>query len=265
MEKPLLEWYCKHGYDGAQRLLKEAQLYGTLMHSEIGKYLMNNFYDFDAIKETVSTYCESQKVEYNREWAHKLKYDVAAFISFAQAHKIKPLGIEYVLLSNRGYGTLIDLVCRMQIEVRGFYGDTYKSGERKGEPKETKEWVEKTAIINFKSGRHGFYRSNGIQAICEAMLFEENFPDVKIDCALNWSPKEWSVAPDWNLKDWTGEVEEREIDAVLSLADIRFAEKAINKKYVGIQGLAISTRPIMDNITTTDVYDFCKQTYSQYF
>jgi hypothetical protein len=264
MEKPLLEWYCKHGYEGAQILLKDAQRYGTLMHMEIGKYLMNNFYDFDNIPNVINEYCEGEKIEINREWKHKLKYDVAAFIAFAQYHKIQPIGIEYVLLSQKGYGTLIDLVCKMQVEEKGFYGEVYKSGAQAGQPKETKQWIEKTAIINFKSGRHGFYRSNGIQAMCEAQLFEENFPDVKIDCAFNWSPKEWKVSPDWNLKDWMGEIEQSEIEAVLALAEIRFGAKAIEKKYISLTGLAIATRPISDNITVTDVYDFCKQTYSQY-
>ena len=42
-----------------------------------------------------------------------------------------------------------------------------RPADRKGEPKETTKVIEKTAIINFKSGKHGFYRSNGIQIECE--------------------------------------------------------------------------------------------------
>ncbi len=264
MEQPLLEWYVKNGIDGAARLLKEAQNYGTLMHMAIGDYLINNFFDFDGAEDRVRTYCLTIKLEYTSEWHKKLKYDLAAFIAFAQAHNIKPMGIEYVLLSQRGYGTLIDLVCEMDVEEKGFFGEVYKSGSNAGQPKESKRTVRKIAIINFKSGRHGFYRSNGIQAICEKELFEENFPDVRIDCAFNWSPKEWIISPDWNLKDWTGEIDSTEIDAVLALAKVRFAEKAINKKYVNISNIGISTRPIADNITITNVYDYCKQVYSQY-
>jgi len=174
------------------------------------------------------------------------------------------MGIEYVLLSDRGYGTLIDLVCKMNVEESGHFGEVYKSGENKDKPKITKRTDQKTAIINFKSGRHGFYRSNGIQAMCELQLFEENFPDIKIDCAFNWSPKEWKVSPDWNLKDWTGEIEQSEIDAVLALANIRFGEKAMDKKYISLTGIAFSNRPLADNISVTDVYDYCLAHYSQY-
>lgn len=266
MEQPLLEWHCKHGYEESKRLSRVAADYGTLMHIEIGKYLADNFYDFDAIKETIVTYCSENNIQHRecREWKYKLPYDMAAFIAFSQEYNIKPLGIEYVLLSDRGFGTLIDLVCKMDVEEKGFFGEVYKSGERKGEPKETKRMKEITAIINFKSGRHGFYRSNGIQAICEQQLFEENFPDIKIDCAYNWSPKEWREAPSWNLKDWAGEISTEEIEAMLSLAEIRYGSKAMDKKYIDINGMAFRQRHVTDCIKVVGVEQYCKDVYSQY-
>lgn len=266
MAPQLLEWYCKHGYEEAKRQLKISQHYGTLMHMMIGDFLRNNFFDFDNIQDTVTGYVMSKGLTFPEcsDWAMKLKYDVAAFIQFAYEFNIKPLGIEYVLLSERGFGTLIDLVCKITIQEPGYYGEVYKSGDRKGEPKETKQPVEKMAIINFKSGRHGFYPSNGIQAICEKQLWEENFPDTPLDMALNWSPKEWVVTPSWNLKDWTGEVEQQEIDAILSLAQLRFGNRALNKKYLSISGLAIGGRDMSGNIHQTSVYDYCKDHYSDY-
>lgn len=264
MEQPLLEWYCKHGYEGAKRLLKEAQHYGTVMHLSIGKFLADNYYDFDNSKELIGAYLLDKKYTPLENWETKLKYDVAAFIAFAHEHNIKPMGIEYVLLSERGFGTLIDLVCKMDVEEKGFFGEVYKSGANAGQPKETKRTVTKTAIINFKSGRHGFYRSNGIQAICEQQLFEENFPDIKIDCALNWAPKEWTVSPSWSLKDWTGEIEQSEIEAILSLAQIRYGAKAMDKKYISISGTAYAHRGVDECIQRTGVEQYCLDVYSQY-
>lgn len=264
MERPLLSWYASHGLDEADRLIKLSQHYGTLLHKEIGSYLTLNYYDFDTVQERVTAFLS--EINYwqpeTDKWAETLKYDMVAFIAFAQEYQIKPLGIEYVLLSDRGFGTLIDLVCRLKMPVKGFHGEVYKSGDRKGEPKETTVLMDRTAIINFKSGRHGFYPSNGLQIECEKQLWEENFPDVKIDHAMNWSPKEWLVTPSWNLKDWTGEIEQAEVDAILALAQIRYGNKAINKKYISINGQAFSTRPVAGCISSLTVEEYATQRYS---
>ncbi len=265
MEDTLLQWYCKHGYEEANRLVRLSQEYGTLMHIEIGKYLMMNYYDFDQVDTVVQEYLNANNFfdKGVNEWAENLKYDVTAFIAFAQEHNVKPLGIEYVLLSDKyGFGTLIDLVCKMTIVEKGFFGEVYKSGEKKGGPKESKREREITACINFKSGRHQFYRSNGIQAVCEKMLWEENFPDVPLEATYNWSPKDWISVPSYNLKDWTGEVELAEIVSILSLAELRFGDRALNKKYTSITGQAFSTRPVTDCIKQTTVEKYCAGKYS---
>lgn len=266
MERGLLEWYCKLGMAEADRYLRMSQHYGTLMHLLIGEYLQTMTYDFEETEAKVQEYLSEHSFwekECN-EWERKLRYDLAAFIQFSIDHKIQPLGIEYVLLSSaRNYGTLIDLVCKMTVEVKGFHGDVYLSGPRKGEPKETKQEREITAIINFKSGRHAFWRSNGIQCICEKLLWEENFPDVPLDAAFNWSPKDWDTTPSYNLKDWTGEVEQVEIDAVLALADLRYGMKAINKKYVSITGQYYSTRGLDECVRITPAEEWARKKYSQ--
>lgn len=263
MEKPLLEWYCKLGMAEAERQLKISQHYGTLMHLLIGKWLIENNIDFGTIQEQIDEYI-STKNFWQPEcatWARKLKFDLASFCYFTQERNIQPLGIEYVLVSEKGFGTLIDLVCKMDISETGFFGETYKSGDNKGQPKETKRSKRITAIINFKSGRHAFYRTSGIQVECERQLFEENFPDIKIDAAFNWSPKEWDLNPGYNLKDWSGEIEQAEIDAVLSLAEIRFGTKAVDKKYVDIYGTQWKDR-YFSVVHIQSVEDWCKSKFS---
>lgn len=263
MEKPLLEWYCKLGYDEAQRQLKLSQHYGILMHKMIGYWLINNHFDFENIQDQIDEYIGEvnfwqPEVKY---WCRKLKFDIASFIYFTKERDIKPIGIEYVLLSDKGFGTLIDLVCMMDISETGFFGEVYKSGENKGQPKETKRRKRIRAIINFKSGRHAFYRSNGIQIECEKQLWEENFPDLPLDAAFNWSPKEWDTNPGYNLKDWTGEIEQSEIDAVLTLAEIRFGNKATNKKYTEIYGTQWRDRDL-SCVHVVGVEDWCIRNYS---
>ena len=241
MERPLLEWYCKHGLEEAERKTEVAAMYGTLMHLEIGKFLINQNYDFEQIEEVVENYL-SENTFYQpetKEWAKKLRNDLCSFIQFYLDYQVVPLGIEYVLLSERGYGTLIDLVCNMTIQVDGLdYENPYITGARKGEPRGCKIDKEIRAIINFKSGRHGFYRSNGLQLEAERQLWEENFPDLPLDAAYNWSPKEWrGETPTYNLKDWTGEITTAEVEAVMTLADIRYASKAESKVYTTIGGV----------------------------
>ncbi len=258
MERPLLEWYMKLGAAEADRQLKISQHYGTLMHKLFGKWLIENKIDFGTVQDEIDEYVSVnnfwQPEVYS--WNRKLKQDISAFCKFTIERNVKPLGIEYVLVSDKGFGTLIDLVCKMDISETGFFGEVYKSGENKGQPKETKRRKRITACINFKSGRHAFYRSNGIQVECERQLWEENFPDIKLDAAFNWSPKDWETEPGYTLKDWSGEISQEEIDAVLSLAEIRFGTKAVNKKYVDIYGTQWRDRDF-GCVHLSTVEDYC--------
>ncbi len=263
MERPLLEWYCKLGITEADRFLKVSQHYGTLMHICVGMWLKGNSFDFGEVQSIVDDYL-SEKNFYApecAEWPKKLRYDISAFIQFTIDYNVKPLAIEFVLLSDKGFGTLIDLVCEMDIEIEGDYGEKYKTGPRTGQTKLTKEIFRRNAVINFKSGKHGFYRSNGLQIECEKQLFEENFPDIKIDHAFNWAPKEWDINPGYNLKDWTGDISQEEVDAIIKLAQIRYGDKAIDKKFVDIYGTAWRDRGI-DFVHIEDVETHCKRFYS---
>lgn len=265
MEKPLLEWYMKHGQAEADRLLTMSQHYGTLMHLLVGKFLMDKFVDLNTISESVDEYLSSKSYwePECKDWHKKLKYDLLAFAQFALDNKIKPLGIEYVLLSEKyGFGTLIDLVCEMTIEEKGFFGETYKSGDKKDQPKESKRDKKIRAIVNFKSGRHGFYRSNGIQMQCEKLLWEENFPELPLEAAYNWSPKEWESSPGYNMKDWSNEVFIEEVEAIMKLAQIRFGDSALNKKYISIEGMLYSGHSPSECIKIIGVEEFCKQKFT---
>jgi len=264
MEDGLLDWYIKNGRQEANRLLTLSQHYGTLLHLEIGKFLRDQVYDFNSTGEVVESYTSSENYWQPEcsDWADKLKYDMAAFIQFSFDYQVKPLGIEYVLLSEKGFGTLIDLVCEMTTLVDGLdYENPYKSGPRKGEPREVKVPQTIRAIINFKSGRHGFYRSNGIQIECERQLWEENFPDLPLNAAYNWSPKDWITNPGYNLKDWTGEIDQREVDAVLALANVRYASKAENKKYLNISGVVSTQESLLAALGTETIEDYCNRKF----
>lgn len=265
MEKPLLQWYVDNGLAEADRLLKMSQHYGTLFHIILGQFLIIGSVNLDELQDKVEVYL-SDNDYWQPEcagWGNDLRYDVLAFTQFCADYKVKPLGIEYVLLSEKyNFGTLIDLVCDMQIPVKGFYGENYKTGPRKGQPKETTQYLPKRGIINFKSGRHAFYRSNGIQLFAEKLLWEENFPDMPLDGCYNWSPKDWTSTPSYNFKDWTGEIELEEVDSIMRLAQLRFGDKAIEKEYLQLSGVAYLGKEPTACLSRIGVEAFCRQKYS---
>lgn len=264
MPPQLLEWYYKHGLKEAKRLLSVAQHYGTLMHITFGEFLRVGSHALNEIDVFVDNYLESHNF-YEREcdnWKEDLKYDLLAFVQFCYDYQVQPLAVELVLVGNCGIGTAIDLVCKMVIEIEGYFGEVYKTdckGGKKGDPKMSKAEKTITALINFKSGKHGFYRENGIQCIIEQMLFEENFPDVKIEGVFNWAPKEWRESPTYTLKDWSKEekITEREIEAIISLAHVRFSEAAQSKKYIKLDGDVFLGNDTEDNIRFDTIQQHC--------
>ena len=58
-------------------------------------------------------------------------------------------------------------------------------------------------MIDYKSGRKGFYVSHEIQLKVYQELFESVFPDYPIEKLYNFSPKDWISNPGYNLKDQT--------------------------------------------------------------
>ncbi len=229
----LIKWIAQLGYEESQRYMMERADYGTLMHLAIGDYVINKGWNTllatafiqEKINKGIITRCTD--VEF---WAEDLNNDMAAFAQFVYEYKVQPMAIELVLVSKEGYGTLIDLVCKMTIEEKGYFGEVYKSGENKNKPKESKRLKEITALLNFKSGKKGFYEEHEIQLELEKKLFEENYPDVKIDAIFNWSPKEWQKTPTFNLKDQTDTLNIEKAEHLLAIAKIELMKKLPNER-----------------------------------
>lgn len=263
--KALEDWKFQNGKKEADRLMKVAAHYGTMMHIEIGNFIKEGVYDLDACEEVVQNYTSDNNFWDNdcNEWAHKLKEDMLAFVQFYNDFEIVPLGLEYVLLSDsRGFGTPIDLVCLMTVTENGLdHNDPYKTGPRKGEPREVKVKKQKRAIINFKSGRKGFYETHGIQMECEKLLWDENFPESPIDIAMNWAPADWKTTPSYKTKEWQGTTSQAEIDAILKLAQIRYQAKAEKRQYMSMSGVISTSDSVSGAVHFEDVEDFCNRKF----
>lgn len=225
----LIKWIADMGYDESRKYMNERADYGSVMHYAIGVFCKEKAFDIDKTEEFI-TFCKETGIckQVKPEWTDELKRDIAAFAQFAHDYNLVPLAIEMVLVSEDGYGTLIDMVCNMTITEKGLDHDNpYKSGKRKGEPREIKVKRKIKALINFKSGKHGFYDTHEIQLEFEKRLFTENYPDIKIDAIYNWSPKDWSGKPSYNLKDQTGSLNSEKADALLALAKIELMKKMV--------------------------------------
>lgn len=204
----LIEWIAKTGWDKSQEILHESADYGTFMHIEFGRLLISKELDLDGMETRLDAYVQENKLKWNTaEWVEDLKSDLLALAQFIVDHAVEPLAIEMVLCSDKyRFAGAIDLICHMDIEETGFFGETYERGgtkNKKGDPKESKRISRITAIIDAKSGRKGFYDDHVVQLAAYQQMVVENFPELKIDRVFNVAPKDWRGKPTYHLKDQT--------------------------------------------------------------
>lgn len=208
----LVKWIAGMGYEEAERYKNERADYGTFMHACFEELLINRTFDLDGLEEKLKGYIENKKLPEDFIYhAEELKKDVLAFAQFVSDYDVKPIAVEIALTSREGYAGMIDLPCTMKKSI--------------GKDERI------TAIVDFKSGRNGFYESCEIQLHLYKMMWEENFPDIKIDRVYNFSPKDWRKSPTYNLKDQTNSESAKKIPMLLELE--RIGEKQQNFLSVG--------------------------------
>jgi len=252
----LIKWIAEHGQRRANELRDRAANYGTVMHLLIDKFLTEQTLDLAGVKSICDEWCRENYVRYNtEEWAEELAKDLAAFANFCADYEVEPLSMES-MLCNDTFAGAVDLICSMTIEEKGYFGEVYVSGANKGMPKETKRKKRITAIVDFKSGRHGFYPDHRIQLFMYKQLVDEWFLRVGerkvIEGVFNWSPKDWRTEPGYNLKQWTddGTVNE-EIDLICKLFFLRNPEKPSDK--IVVDGTLTLGEPANANVTLRSI------------
>ena len=181
----LIKWIADKGIDEAERYKAERAAYGTFMHAQFEELIINRVYDLDGLKAKLKDYIDNNKLPADFiYYADDFKKDILAFAQFVLDYDVKPLAVEIALVHPvHNYAGMIDLPCTM----------LSKPG--------SKEYI--NAIVDFKSGRKGFYEEAEIQLHLYAMMWNENFPDIPIDRVFNFSPKDWRKKPTYNLKDQT--------------------------------------------------------------
>lgn len=204
-----VNWKMEMGKEASHLVAERTAQYGTFMHILFGKFLINGEYEPKDLAADLIEYMESERIPlyHLKMWLPNIEADLLAFAQWCYDYQVTPLAIEYPICNEDTHtGTLIDLVCEMTIQEKGFHGVVYKSGPRKGQPRETKKARRVKAIIDFKSGRKGFYETHELQLALSKAMWNAWFghTDYKVEKTFNWSPKDWRTSPDYNFKDQTG-------------------------------------------------------------
>lgn len=237
----LVNWIASKGMEEAEKYMNERAAYGTFMHAAFEKLIISGTYDLDGLKADLKEYIEKNKLPENFIFhVDELKKDVLAFAQFCIDYQVKPLAVEVSLIhpENKYAGT-IDLPCTMLEKI----GSDNRI----------------SAIVDFKSGRKGFYEGCEIQLHLYKDMWNVNFPDMPIERVFNFAPKDWRKKPSYNLKEQTNSVNAKKIPALLELASIE--DKKKENIFTSVSGeINLFDSPnLQDNIVSLTLSELVKK------
>lgn len=247
----LIKWIADMGYEESQRYAQERAAYGTFMHSQLAELLIARSYNLNGLKERLKMYIESEQLPGDFiNYADDFKKDILAFAQFMKDTDLKPLAIELVLTNSQdGYAGAIDLCAEITIEEKGFFGDVYKTGANAGKPKETKRQRRIRAIIDFKSGRKGFFPEHEVQLLAYKTMWNMHFEKYPVEKVFNWSPKDWrGTTPTYNFKDQTESKNAQKLPYLVELA--RIEDEKRDNTIVACAGIIDLDKPDFENNIT---------------
>jgi len=163
----LTDWKIEKGKEEAERLKMHSAHYGTMMHIHCTLYLLHGKVN---IFEAMSEYCKKKELNIKDFNAYELKKDLLSFIQFVKEKNITKLACEYPCYNDNFAGT-IDLICQMTFNKKRII-----------------------ALIDYKSGRKGFYESHRVQLHGYKIMLEQ-MTGLKVDKLFNFAPKNWDISP----------------------------------------------------------------------
>lgn len=234
------------GLKGYKQMMKEKAHYGTMLHMLISDYLRSGntqeerFFEFDSMPERVNAYVSENKIDFDTKfWSWELRKDLIALIKFCIDHAVTPISIETVGIYNHQnyrFAGAMDLICEMTIKEKGFFGEVYKSGANKGDPKETYTERRVKALIDFKSGKSGFFEDHEIQLHMYQLIAQFSL-GITPEKLFNVAPKEWRDEPSYSLKDQTDSIGAYKIHHLASIFSLDYCDpheiQIINGKFNG--------------------------------
>ena len=254
----LEKWKADMGWEKANAYTQERANYGTFLHAQIERLLVARSYDLDTLKAELAKYIEREKLPTDFiNYAEDLKKDILSFAQFVIDYDILPLCIEQSLYSKKGYAGMIDLVCNMRVYTKD---EEAKAREKKGEKwtdKDEEKYTKRIiAMVDFKSGRKGFYESHVFQLYMYKDMWEEHYPDIPIQSVFNWSPKDWRKAPSYNFECQDDAQNPRIAELLLEQYKLRKTE---TKSVTLVKGLIDLSEGLSENYATLSLEDLVKE------
>lgn len=173
---PVKQLIGQYGMDGFNKFMREKADYGTLFH-----IFCSHYFEYGEISDMQMEQMADKfgRVDFRANYI-SLKKDMLSIAKFKEDYDVVPLVNEKPMHYNDGklrFAGTIDLIAEMTINKQ-----------------------RKKAIIDFKSGKNGFFESHGMQLGFYQLLAGANgHAAVNL---INVSPKDWQKEPTYNFKNW---------------------------------------------------------------
>jgi hypothetical protein len=196
----LIKWIGDNGSETAEFKRDSKAEYGTLLHIEIGKALKTGGYDFNKLSKVLY---ESVSPNYRYQvgdWEHEMKRDLISMFQFFKEKLVSVIGLEFPVYSDEcGLAGTIDLIA----EVKFGRGTV-------------------NALIDFKSGKKGFFDAHKLQLSAYKKMWNEHFESVfPVTHIFNLAPVNWLKSPTYKFENQTNNQFEGEaLELYLKLAKV---------------------------------------------
>lgn len=224
--KFLTEWKLSKGKEAAEEYTAERANYGSFIHGQLAQLVINRRYNLDTVREELTKYVERERLPYGFIDSHEeeAKADIKAFARWMWEYDVRPYAVEVSLFSSNGYAGMIDLVCNLRtiskseesVAITKAGADAAKLSKIKAASDTRID-----AIIDFKTGKKGFYDSHAIQLELYRRMWNENFPERQIERIFNIAPKDWTKTakkvPSFSFEEQTNNPVLRQVDIYLQL------------------------------------------------
>lgn len=224
--KFLTDWKLSKGKEAAEEYTLERANYGSFIHGQLASLAALRRYNLDGVRDALADYVTRNNLAYGFIDAHEeeAKADIKAFARWMWEYDVKPYAIEVSLFSEVGYAGMIDLVCNLRTVSRSDEAAArakYGADEKKLAAIEAKAAERIDAIVDFKTGKKGFYDEYAIQLELYRRMWNENFPDVPIERIFNIAPKDWTKTvkkvPSFSFEEQTSNPVLRQVDIYVQL------------------------------------------------